>query len=96
MAIKVDLFCIREKLKLVIDRDKKISGDWDSSELSGRSLSESYLVHHREILSKKARKAFKIVSWNIRGLGIEVKCNAIRKIIREARVEMFLVQETKK
>ncbi|KAL4271536.1 hypothetical protein GQ457_13G018540 [Hibiscus cannabinus] len=90
------------------------------SELSGRSLSDSDLVHRWKVLTKKAKKGLalgkrlgaeiegneegayselermRIVTWNIMGMGTEVKLNAVRKIIRDQRAEILLLQETKK
>ncbi|KAL4376004.1 hypothetical protein GQ457_02G034210 [Hibiscus cannabinus] len=38
----------------------------------------------------------RIVTWNIRDMGTEVKLNAVMKLIRDQRAEILLLQETKK
>lgn len=40
-------------------------------------------------------KKFKLLSWNVRGLGLNEKCNVVRNIIKNARCEVVLLQETK-
>ncbi|KAL4340292.1 hypothetical protein GQ457_08G036930 [Hibiscus cannabinus] len=37
----------------------------------------------------------KILSWNIRGLGNEVKWSVVRRMLRSHEVEMAFLQETK-
>ncbi|KAL4341050.1 hypothetical protein GQ457_08G035770 [Hibiscus cannabinus] len=38
----------------------------------------------------------RIISWNVRGMSSDVKVSAIRKLIRSFRIDMILIQETKK
>ncbi|XP_039068387.1 uncharacterized protein LOC120214603 [Hibiscus syriacus] len=38
----------------------------------------------------------KILSWNIRGMGSDVKISELRRIIRVNRIEVVVIQETKK
>ncbi|GMJ00605.1 hypothetical protein like AT4G29090 [Hibiscus trionum] len=38
----------------------------------------------------------RILTWNIRGLGSKLKVSAVNKIIRDNKVEMAFLQETKK
>ncbi|KAK8975241.1 hypothetical protein V6N11_046711 [Hibiscus sabdariffa] len=38
----------------------------------------------------------KFASWNIRGVGSTEKCTAIRNLVRTQKVEVLLLQETKK
>ncbi|KAL4341949.1 hypothetical protein GQ457_08G037050 [Hibiscus cannabinus] len=64
----------KRKRDRAIRREKEKSKCCDPSELSGRSLSESDLVQHCEILSRKARKAL--------ALGIEIEGNE-DEVIRE-------------
>ncbi|KAK8985418.1 hypothetical protein V6N11_068674 [Hibiscus sabdariffa] len=66
----------KKKRDRAIPREKKKSQCWDSSELSGRSLSESDLIQHWEILSKRARKALE--------MGIEIEGDeeeALRELV---------------
>ncbi|KAK8514639.1 hypothetical protein V6N12_057537 [Hibiscus sabdariffa] len=37
-----------------------------------------------------------VLSWNVRGLGSNMKFSAVRKLIRKVKAEMVLLQETKK
>lgn len=37
----------------------------------------------------------KIVSWNVRGLGSDIKRAAIKNTLRSVRVDLILLQETK-
>lgn len=43
------------------------------------------------MLSKK----FKLLSWNVRGLGGDEKCNVVRNVIKESRCDVVVFQETK-
>lgn len=38
---------------------------------------------------------FKLLSWNVRGLGCLEKCLVVRNVIREARCDFVCLQETK-
>ncbi|KAK8595305.1 hypothetical protein V6N13_016680 [Hibiscus sabdariffa] len=38
----------------------------------------------------------RVLSWNLRGMGSEAKISAVRKVIRDNRVDMAMFQETKK
>jgi exonuclease III len=40
-------------------------------------------------------KQIKIMSWNVRGLGSDDKCNGVRNLIRVARCDVVCVQESK-
>lgn len=40
-------------------------------------------------------KNFKLISWNTRGLGDVDKCKVVRNVIRQERVEVVCLQETK-
>lgn len=40
-------------------------------------------------------KKFKLPSWNVRGLGNLDKCLVVRKVLREACVDVVCLQETK-
>lgn len=37
----------------------------------------------------------KLISWNVRGLGSTLKRNAVRKLVRQERVDLLMLQETK-
>lgn len=43
------------------------------------------------MLSKK----FKFMSWNVRGLGSDEKCNVVRNVIKNSRCDVVAFQETK-
>lgn len=45
-------------------------------------------------MSEKLRK-FKLLSWNVRGLGCLKKCDVVRNVIRESRCDIVILQETK-
>ncbi|KAK8485284.1 hypothetical protein V6N11_038056 [Hibiscus sabdariffa] len=38
----------------------------------------------------------RFVIWNVRGLGTDLKLNAVKKLVREQQVQVLLLQETKK
>ncbi|KAK9018862.1 hypothetical protein V6N11_033908 [Hibiscus sabdariffa] len=38
----------------------------------------------------------KVVTWNVRGLGSDANVLALRRLLKDQRVEMALIQETKK
>lgn len=40
-------------------------------------------------------KKFKLLSWNVQGLGNDEKCNVVRNVIRKARCDVLALQETK-
>lgn len=40
-------------------------------------------------------KKFSLLSWNVRGLGSDEKCNIVRNTIKSARSDVVLLQETK-
>lgn len=40
-------------------------------------------------------KKLKILSWNVRGLGRDGKCNVVKEIIRSSRCDICMLQETK-
>lgn len=46
---------------------------------------------HVLMLSRK----FKLLSWNVRGLGNDEKCNVVRNIIKNSRSDVVVFQETK-
>ncbi|KAK8974760.1 hypothetical protein V6N11_024402 [Hibiscus sabdariffa] len=53
----------------------------------------------REIEVKRVvtvKVPMKVLSWNIRGMGVKTKTRAIRKVIAENKVDMLVLQETKK
>lgn len=37
----------------------------------------------------------KIISWNVRGLGCQIKWASVKKVIRQSRADIVLLQETK-
>ncbi|KAK9002981.1 hypothetical protein V6N11_060555 [Hibiscus sabdariffa] len=105
----------RKKRDRAVCKEKLRSKEWDMSELSGRSLSDSDLVYRWEVLTKKAKKALalgkrlgaeiegneegavrELAFLESRGMGTEVKFNAVRKVIRDQRAEILFLQETKK
>ncbi|KAK8712236.1 hypothetical protein V6N13_147478 [Hibiscus sabdariffa] len=47
----------RKRMDRAARKEKQLSSGGEASELSGRSLSESNLVHQKEILTKRAKKA---------------------------------------
>lgn len=40
-------------------------------------------------------KKFKFLSWNVRGLGDDEKCNVVRNVIKNSRCDVCVLQETK-
>ena len=38
----------------------------------------------------------KLLSWNVRGLGRTGKCRKIKQVLKERKIDMALLQETKK
>ncbi|KAL4283199.1 hypothetical protein GQ457_16G029250 [Hibiscus cannabinus] len=68
----------KKKTDRAIRREKKNEKNCEFSELSGRSLSESDLVQHWEIVSKKAKKALEVG----KSLGIEIDGNE-EEVIKE-------------
>ncbi|KAK8663531.1 hypothetical protein V6N13_083347 [Hibiscus sabdariffa] len=52
-------------------KEKQLSSGGEASKLSGRSLSESNLVHHKEIFTKRAKKALALG----KRLGVEIEGN---------------------
>lgn len=40
-------------------------------------------------------KKFKLLSWNVRGLGLLDKCHVVRDVLRSSRCEICCLQETK-
>ncbi|KAK8506630.1 hypothetical protein V6N12_073583 [Hibiscus sabdariffa] len=69
---------------------------------------QSQQGHNREIVEEKeireievkrvvtVKVPMKVLSWNIRGMGVKTKTRAIRKVIAENKVDMLVLQETKK
>ncbi|KAL4323260.1 hypothetical protein GQ457_11G030710 [Hibiscus cannabinus] len=37
----------------------------------------------------------KILAWNVQGLGSDVKLSVVRRVIRQEKLDMVLLQETK-
>ncbi|KAK8640078.1 hypothetical protein V6N13_138441 [Hibiscus sabdariffa] len=75
---------------------KKGGVDITSSELEGRSLSDSDLRTRRDFQIKEARKTLEVLSWNIRGLGSNLKVSALKKLLNSVRVDVAFIQESKK
>ncbi|KAL4366749.1 hypothetical protein GQ457_05G026460 [Hibiscus cannabinus] len=67
-----------------IHREKKKAKGWDFSELSGRSLSDSDLVHRWELSIKEARKALNLG----KSLGIKIEGNEDEAVRELARLEL--------
>lgn len=38
----------------------------------------------------------KVITWNVRGIGIREKCGAIRRFIKKNKTDLLMLQETKK
>ncbi|KAK8662391.1 hypothetical protein V6N13_091969 [Hibiscus sabdariffa] len=97
-------------------KTKKRGVDITSSELEGRSLSDSDLRTRRDFQIKEARKTLekkqtllqgknrvilviilmKLLSWNIRGIGSNLKVFALKKLLNSVRVNVAFIQESKR
>ncbi|KAK8532154.1 hypothetical protein V6N13_131489 [Hibiscus sabdariffa] len=78
----------RKKRDRAIRREKKKSKGRVSSDISGRSLTDSDMIFHNDIKMKD-------LSWNVRGMGSVVKLKALRRILFEQKLEIAFIQETK-
>ena len=61
------------------------------SKIQFEFLEVSDVVYNFLMLYKK----FKLLSWNVRGLGGDEKCNIVRNIIKNGRCDVIVFQETK-
>ncbi|KAK8663544.1 hypothetical protein V6N13_083360 [Hibiscus sabdariffa] len=64
-------------------KEKQLSSGGEASKLSGRSLSESDSVHHKEILTKRAKKALALG----KRLGVEIEGNEVGVLNELVRLE---------
>ncbi|KAK8655844.1 hypothetical protein V6N13_108410 [Hibiscus sabdariffa] len=74
----------KKKRDRAIRREKKKAKGWDSSQLSGRSISDSDLVHRWELSTMEARKALTLG----KSLGIQIEGNEDEAVREIARLEL--------
>ncbi|KAG8492297.1 hypothetical protein CXB51_009814 [Gossypium anomalum] len=59
------------------------------------SLFYSDFIKRRDFIRKEAEETWRLVCWNVRGMGSSIKCGSVKKLVVNSKIDLIILLETK-